>query len=466
MRRLIAIALLCTLWSAEGLGQNSHHWTQQYGNKSLLLGGAVSGSVTDLGAVYYNPGFLALQDSGSSFVITARLLQFTSVRIDDGLGEDVDLKRNSMGNASGLIAGTIRLDFLPKSTLAYSVLTRRAHSLDFVFKDQSERDVLPVYPGNEELVTDITLFYTSSEIWGGWSWSRPFNEHLSVGLSNFLAVSYTNSLLDMDLNALTRDLHVVSMERVRQYDYLNLGMIFKAGLALRYPGFTAGLAITAPRINIWGEGYMYTRGIMAGTAPEYTGDGEDYYESDHQEDLPARLRSPLSISAGAGFSPGRMTIHLSAEWFSRVSWYKVMEPEIFIGQTSGLPVINNVVDELESVVNAGIGLRYQLNENFDLYTGFATDFSAASPDSKTFTDLDSEIYNSAFEANIYHFSGGTVLEFNKLYLTLGLSFNYGIDQLAPPVSLPDGRFHLLANEENATLRTYTWKLLLGFAIKP
>ncbi len=144
----------------------------------------------------------------------------------------------------------------------------------------------------------------------------------------------------------------------------------------------------------------------------------------------------------------------------------VMEPEVFLGQTSGEPVLNNIVDELQMVVNAGLGIKYNLTKNYDLYMGFSTDFSAASPDSKTFTDLESEIYNSSMQANIYHFSGGTVLEFNRLYLTLGLAYNYGIDYISPPLDLPDGQIRANNSEENTSLKISTWKLILGFAIKP
>jgi hypothetical protein len=243
-------------------------------------------------------------------------------------------------------------------------------------------------------------------------------------------------------------------------------MIWKAGFALKYPNFSAGLSITAPKINLYGRGFMYTQGILAGTGPEYTEKEEDYFESNHQESIPVVLKSPLSIGIGAGYRLKKFTFHLSGEWFNKVDKYMVMEPEVFIGQTSGEPVINNIVDELQMVVNAGMGIKYNLNKNYDLYMGFSTDFSAASPDSKTFTDLASEIYNSSMQANIYHFSGGTVLEFKRLYLTLGMAYNYGIDYLTPPIDLPDGQTRLNNSEETATLKVSTWKLILGFAIKP
>jgi len=59
--RLLAISLLgLTLLTARAYPQDAHYWTDQYGSRSRLLGGAVIGSVDDLAAVYYNPARLAL----------------------------------------------------------------------------------------------------------------------------------------------------------------------------------------------------------------------------------------------------------------------------------------------------------------------------------------------------------------------------------------------------------------------
>ena len=210
---------------------------------------------------------------------------------------------------------------------------------------------------------------------------------------------------------------------------------------------------------------MYTNSILAGTGPGYTEADEDYYESGYQESLPVRIKSPWAIGAGAGYNLGRFNFHLSCEWFSAVDKYTVMEPEVFIGQSSGEPVINNVVDELVPVFNAGLGMKISLTENHDLYMGFSTDFSAASTDSKTFTDLEREIYNSSNKANFYHFSGGTVFDINRLHITLGVAYNYGIDYL-DPVDLPDGEITAAGDDAPTSLKISNWRMLLGFAIDP
>jgi len=466
MRVLISIGFLSFI-SMGWLGaQTAHYWSQQYGNRSLLLGGAVIGSVDDIGAVYYNPGFLVFQENAESFVITAKVLQFTSVRMDNGLGEDIDLEKNQLGNSSGLVAGTFRLNFLPQSRFAYVALTRHSRTIDLRYRNQQSFDILPMNPGVEDFTSDIVLNLDGTEIWGGIAWSHPLGEHLSMGISNYMAVSHIHSLLNIDLNAQGVDQDVMVLNRIRNYDYLHFGMIFKGGLALKYPKFTAGLVITPPKINIFGRGYMYTKTVVAGTQTGYVNFEEDFYESGYQQDIPVVLKSPWAIGAGAGYALQKFSFHLSTEWFSKVDKYTVMEPEVFIGQSSGEAVINRVVDELYMVINAGLGIKYQLNENYDLYMGFSTDFSAASPDSKTFADLESEIYNSSNQANFYHFSGGTVFNLNRLHITLGLAYNYGIDYLEPPVELPDSQV-LSENESSPTsLKISNWRLLLGFAIDP
>lgn len=461
------VILLSTVTLTLTQAQNSHHWTQQYGNKSLLLGGAVTGSVSDLGAVYYNPGFLALQKNKSSFIITAKLLQFTNLQLDNGLGDDIDLDKNSLGNSAGLVAGTFKLKFLPKSTFAYSFLTRKTHNIDLVHKSQSNVDIIPDSPGEEVFTSNIVLQYESTEVYAGWSWSYVLNEHLGVGISNFMSTAYTNSLFNIDLVAMTQDQQVIPFNTIRQFDYINFGMIWKLGFAIQYPKFSAGINITAPKINIAGSGFMYSQRVFSGLDSNDPSGNEDYFESDYQKNLPAKLKSPFSVAVGTGLNFNKINLNLSAEWFHSVSKYTVMKPEPFIGQSTGEPVINNIVDELVSVVNTGIGLKYDLNDNYDLYVGFSTDFSAASPDSKKFTDLNEEIYNSSMKANMYNFSGGTVFEFNRIYLTLGMAYNYGIDYIQTPVNLPtSSNNEVFDPNEQSTLKINTWKLLLGFAIKP
>ena len=48
---LLAVVSLLGL-AAPGLAQDSHYWTNQYGSRATLLGGAVIGGVLDLSVTY------------------------------------------------------------------------------------------------------------------------------------------------------------------------------------------------------------------------------------------------------------------------------------------------------------------------------------------------------------------------------------------------------------------------------
>ena len=65
--------------------QDGHYWTQQYGTKSMLLSGSVIGGVEDLGAVYYNPGRLAVI-SNSAFLLSGNVYEYNGIDISNAAG--------------------------------------------------------------------------------------------------------------------------------------------------------------------------------------------------------------------------------------------------------------------------------------------------------------------------------------------------------------------------------------------
>ena len=55
------IIIICLSYSP-AYGQGSYYWNQNYGTISNLLGGLVIGSVRNVSATYYNPGYLGLAE--------------------------------------------------------------------------------------------------------------------------------------------------------------------------------------------------------------------------------------------------------------------------------------------------------------------------------------------------------------------------------------------------------------------
>ena len=80
------IIIICYLMLAVTVyAQDTNFWTQQYGTRSTLLGGAVIGSVDDLAAVYYNPGLFAMLES-PGFILSAKVYMNSTVTVEDGAG--------------------------------------------------------------------------------------------------------------------------------------------------------------------------------------------------------------------------------------------------------------------------------------------------------------------------------------------------------------------------------------------
>ena len=57
---------------------------ENFGNRSILLNGNVTGSVDDLGATYYNPARLALIED-PVFAINAKIYELTDTKIENYL---------------------------------------------------------------------------------------------------------------------------------------------------------------------------------------------------------------------------------------------------------------------------------------------------------------------------------------------------------------------------------------------
>jgi hypothetical protein len=269
----------------------------------------------------------------------------------------------------------------------------------------------------------------------------------------------------VDVSARADNQHVVAVNRRLQYDYTNFGMIFKLGYAIKYPNFTAGISITPPKFKVAGSGFMFTNSTLAGADTNYIPVGDDFYESNYQENLSTKLKSPLSIAIGAGYTLNKITFHFSAEWFNKVDKYTVMEAEPFLSQSTGKNQSLSIVEDLSPVVNGGVAMEYHMNKMFQFYAGFATDFSATPTDPALFTEFEKQIDNSSFRGNIYHFSGGIGLNLKSIDLTVGMAYNYGIDYIGRPVDLPDDEGGpIFDSGETATLKISNWKLLFGFAL--
>ena len=102
MKNIFVLILLvnCTIWA-----QDTHYWTQQFGSKSSLLGGASVGGVRDNSAIFYNPGAMSLVDS-STVSVSATGYQYESLKLKNGAGSGIDLNSSKTYIIPLIITGT------------------------------------------------------------------------------------------------------------------------------------------------------------------------------------------------------------------------------------------------------------------------------------------------------------------------------------------------------------------------
>ncbi len=274
-RKIIYFILTLTIFvgvEMNVIAQDGHYWSENYGNKSMLLGGTVNASVDDLGAVFYNPGRLG-QIENPAFVISAKVYEWSTIRIKDGINDGVDMTKTDFGGAPCMVAGTFKVPFLKNHKFAYSILTRQRTHADFFIRVEKEGEVIEVIPGNEIFNGKLNLTTNFREEWIGLTWAPPIGRKFSMGLSNFISVVNKSASIALDMKALDEKNQVVSLSLDRQYSYETDGLIWKLGMAWDLLPIRLGMTFTTPKMNLRGKGSALFEQYLIGI--DTTGDGSN-----------------------------------------------------------------------------------------------------------------------------------------------------------------------------------------------
>ncbi len=459
--KLVVTICLCT---GVTYAQDGHYWSSQYGTTSNLLSGVVIGSVNDLGAVYYNPGHLAMIDN-PSFLLSTKVYQLETLTIENALGENRDLKDSNFGGVPELLAVSFDMKSLPKHRIAFSLLTRRQSEFDVLVRAQVPHQEIPTTTAPELITGEVRILTDVKEEWFGVTWSFKASDKVSFGISNFLTQRSKSNLFSVRFQSLTSADFITIFNRNRDFEMDNLGLMWKGGVSLDFSPVTLGLVITTPRINISGNGsYLYEDFF---TGVDIDGDGvlDKVFSSNYQEDIDAIFKSPWAVGIGTGVSVGKATIHLSAEWYEKVSLYTLLDPEPFMRQSDDELIDIKVIDDLNDVLNFGIGVDIQLKDNLSVYASFATDFSAVKSDATNFLETEDITNNAATKTDFMHFAGGSSFTLKKVNFTLGLGYAIGDQTIGRPVNLPGGDNRpIFDDEDSAELKFTRLKFIFGFSI--
>ena len=462
INRWVLLSVLA-LGVVPSLAQDGHYWTQQYGTKSILLSGSVIGGVEDLGAVYYNPGRLAVIFN-AAFLLSANVYEYNSIGISDALGNSKNASKSTIKGVPTLIAGTFKLKRLPKHFFAYAILTRQSSDLGFSYSNDVHKDIISSLPGDEYFGGEISIVQKSLEQWIGLTWSYAINPKLSIGVTTNFSANNQDKGTGINLHALSQNNEVALYQYNRNFTFKQNGLLWKAGVASELGKWQLGLTVTTPLVGLSGTG-TYNYEEFLSTIPGMTTQAERY-SSSYQKDLITQYRTPWSVGAGASRKIGRNKIYFSTEWFGAVPKYSVMQAADHLSQSNAFDTVRfHLQDQLKSVWNAGIGAEIYLSEHVSGFASFSTDFTAATNDITRFAQRQDEASNSSWNADFYHIGGGVVLNLKGAAITLGATHT-GASMLIPkPVNFPENlNQNIFSSTDNAEFHWDRWRFVFSFSL--
>lgn len=443
------------------LAQDGHYWTQHYGTKSILLSNSAIGGVNDLGALYYNPGRLGLIEN-PAFLLNADVFELTRIKFKDAVGEGASRSKSSFGSVPSFVAGTFKVGFLKGHHFGYSILQRQSVDIDFNYRNEVLGDVIEIFPGEEYFGANIRFKQKVKEEWYSLTWSYPFSDKLSIGVTSSITRLKSDKGTLIELQALTESGKVAQYQFDRNYSIEDYGILWKLGVAGENKLFNWGLTLTTPSINISSKGKYNFEEFFSGI--DGVSINPDRFATNRQDDISTEYRRPLAIGAGVSFPINKSELHFSGEWYNGVSKYTILQAAPHVSQSAGDTISFSLVDDLQSVINFGVGTQLYISQSLSTYLSVSTDFSAA-PDIRTgFAENEPSANNTVFSADFFHFAGGVVLSLNRADITLGAAFTSGDQVFARPIDFPEeGDDGIFEKDENGTFKWSRMRVVFSFS---
>ena len=422
MGRLSAAAALMIILCVQSLpAQDTQYWNIQYGTRSTLLGGAVIGSVSDLSATYYNPGALGLSRA-SGLILSAGVYEASSSTLE---GTGVEKRQTSsfkFNVAPSLLAGRLPADSGAADHLAYSLITRQRASLNLDERFVGSKQTIPGVRGSGSVSRELAFVQDVSEMWAGFTWSRPLSRNVGVGVTTYFALRSQVKGISLLASALTDSAGVAGLTYFTNYDYYNVRLLWKAGVAVDLSPLSLGLTLTTPGVNLLGSGSTYVNVMSTGVDANGDGIPDSFFAADFQESLSSMYKSSWAVGIGVSYQLDQFRFDASAEWYAAVSRFNVLEPAPFTGQSTGTPYQNTLSAALAPVLNIGIGVEYDASENTSWYASVTTDNSGAQSGSGV---------NFAISSIDYiNMAGGGIFSIGRSKITLGLGYAFGSSPLS------------------------------------
>lgn len=448
---LLFILFSCTLVI---YAQEGNYKFNNFGNRSILLVGNVTGSVSDLGLTYYNPSFLTdVENAG--FSLNAKAYQLVNIKLDSPIYKDTQLSNTSFNSASTMAGGIFDLF---NTRFAYSYLTKSNFNTNLNFNSNYLSDeILEQFPETIKHNARIKLDSQTKDTWTGLSWAYRFNNEFSVGISVFASAYNYNgrSVLRHTLESSSNNVSVY--QNTVSFRQKSFGLFCKLGANYHLPKFDIGININLPYINISNDGSFTYYKIIAGVDAEY-----NTFIDTNYNDLSAIRKEPLGISIGAGVPTSWGKIHLNIDFVNGLKKYdKINIPDIDFGDKEIAPV--NFDEERRAVLNFGVGGEFELFKNLKTYGGFSTDFNAYKNSTNIFDVSSEKNKKTNIADDLFHMSTGMDWKLKWVSIISGITYTRGSSSFVSPYRIDFGD-STIDNNSNSKLTYSRWQFVIGLNI--
>jgi hypothetical protein len=463
------------IFISKAVAQDSNYWSQQFGSRAALLGGAMVAGTRDVSEMYYNPGALSLLLK-SVRSITANAYKIENIQMADGAGKGVELVSTRLSIFPQFVAGSRRFSKDAQIWLGYGILTRNQNNVRAHIRTEFMTDILKNIAGNELYIGTFEYQATLNEVWLPQCLSYRLNPNLGIGITQFIA--YRNQTQRVSANAQaiplaqqTPPLPIAGHTDASDIIAHNFSLIWKFGIAHRGSRWRWGACLTLPAVNVFSNFQLLLHESLYNLGdylpePIYG----DFLMSFRSKQLKSQIKTPLSISAGITYKGEKETIYMvSAEYFARILPYPVLRKSVnpFI-YTENPEVNTGRISQFQAfavakpIFNIAFGIEDPLNEKIVGMIGFRTDFNNLKG---TIDQLSAYAINRS-QTDLYHLSGGVSYHKNKTDITVGFNFSYGLNKRARQlvnITEPEATrflFGELQNTARTTVRSVT--LIFGF----
>lgn len=437
-----------------GFGQQGNYKYNNYGNRSILLTGNVTGSVSDIGLIYYNPARLSSIES-SGFAFNARAYQYNTIKIDPFITDGDPLTRESFTGVPSIIGGTFKL-FDERFAYVFISKYRYSKTLTTNYKRLNEQ-TLENFPEAEALSLATSLGNDIRDDWYGLSWAHKFDNEVSIGISLFGAY-YKYSGLRTGNRTFQYDSDRVSTG-LNQYsfDQRSYGLHMKIGAEYTIDNVDIGLNIHLPYLEVFGSGKYSLRQTNAGSI-----ENDDKFYDYNFKDLNTDRKIPFGVSVGTGISVQKSRIHLNIDYRAGLNEYQRMDlPLVDLGEEDLTEITFN--EKRKTVVNFGIGGEVFITEKLQSFFGISTDFNSLGGETEFFDFQTSNADELNAGMDYYHISGGVDWEMKWGNIILGLTYSRGSNTIS--FSNNNETTDLIIDVNNSTkVLSQRLQLIVGFEI--